>query len=141
MQKQALFERYVFSGAIFHQEYDVVEDYRSSYGSQALVGCLPLLMKGNNFVVKDFNSNTERSIELDEIHKVYSIFDEVIIHDFQSHGLSSGFNWKLINEQFMDLEKTIILGGVTKIDLNLASSRKIAAAYLDNLAFHSDCPF
>lgn len=141
IQKQALFERYVFSGAIFHKQYDIVEKYRLSYGKQALIGCLPLLMKGPNFFIKDFNSCTERLIDSDELVKVYSIFDEVIIHDFQSHGLNRGFNWKLIDDHFMDLERTIILGGVTKKDLNFAKSFRISAAYLDNLAFHSDCPF
>lgn len=130
-------ERVAFNSLLFEPEC-AIQKVVDIFGKQAVVGMLPFVLKDGIYMAYNVSSDVLIELTSDFISKIYSICDEVVIHDICAHGKSGEFDLQFITKFEIPVHRTIACGGVSPSDLKRFSKLGFSAVYLDNISLHSD---
>jgi len=135
--KDPYFERLIFNSPIFDDN-QVIRNATLKMGRQAIVGYIPFILKKNT--IKIYHSKINEFIQVsDKFWKnLNSMCNEIILLDADAEGSKKGFNFKALEFVNFPVDRVLISGGLTKLDINKAKEMKLAGVSLDNSTLHSE---
>jgi phosphoribosylformimino-5-aminoimidazole carboxamide ribonucleotide (ProFAR) isomerase len=135
--KDPYFERLIFNSPIFDDN-QVIRKATLKMGRQAILGYIPFILKKNT--IKIYHSKINEFIEVsDKFWKnLNSMCNEIILLDADAEGSKKGFNFKALQFVNFPVDRVLISGGLTKLDINKAKEMKLAGVSLDNSTLHSE---
>jgi phosphoribosylformimino-5-aminoimidazole carboxamide ribonucleotide (ProFAR) isomerase len=135
--KDPYFERLIFNSSIFDDN-EVIKQATLKMGHQAIVGYIPFILKKNT--IKIYHSKRNKFIDVSDKfwENLNSICNEVILLDANAEGGGKGFNFKVFQFFNFPINRVLISGGLTKLDISKAKEMKLAGVSLDNITLHSE---
>ena len=135
--KDPYFERLIFNSPIFDDN-QVIRKATLKMGRQAILGYIPFILKKNTITI--YHSKINEFIEVsDKFWKnLNSMCNEIILLDADAEGSKKGFNFKALQFVNFPVDRVLISGGLTKLDINKAKEMKLAGVSLDNSTLHSE---
>lgn len=131
-------DRYLLSSSLIEGNFDCLEQLAEIVGLQAIIGCLPFRLESGR--LRFFHTGSAQWVELSPqaIAEVYTKCDEVLWYDTGADGQKEGFDLSVLKSVDIELNRTIICGGVGEKELKWARSRNLAACYIENRILHKE---
>ena len=131
------FERLIFNSAIFDNN-ELIEQAILKMGHQAMIASIPFILEKD--LIKIYNSKMNKFIDVTENfwENLSLMFNEIILLDADAEGSNKGFNFEVFRFVNFPMDRILISGGLTKLDINKAKKMKLAGASLDNITLHSE---
>jgi imidazole glycerol phosphate synthase subunit HisF len=135
--KDPFFERLIFNTALFDND-AVLEEATSIMGRQSMVAYIPF--KIINKVLQIYNAKLNKFVIVEDFFwkKIEIVFNEIILLDALAEGSRIGFNFKVFDLINFPIDRVLISGGLTKIDIKKARKINLAGVSLDNFALYSE---
>jgi imidazole glycerol phosphate synthase subunit HisF len=135
--KDPCFERLIFNSSIFDDN-KVIKQATLKVGRQAIVASIPFILQKNT--IKVYHSKINKFIDVSDMFwkNLNSICNEIILLDADAEGGGKGFNFKVFKFLSFPVDRVLISGGLTKIDIHKAKEMELAGVSLDNFALHSE---
>jgi len=135
--KDPYFERLIFNSAIFDDN-EVIKQATLKMGHQAIMASIPFILQENK--IKIYHSKMNKFIDVsDKFWKKLNLMcNEIILLDADAEGGKEGFNFKVFQFVNFPIERVLISGGLTKLDIHKAKVMKLAGISLDNVTLHSE---
>ena len=135
--KDPFFERLIFNTALFNND-AVLEEATNIMGRQSMVAYIPFRIINNVLQIYHAKLNEFLIVEDFFWKKIEIVFNEVILLDAFSEGSRVGFNFKVFDLINFPIDRILISGGLTKIDIKKAKKINLAGVSLDNFALYSE---
>jgi imidazole glycerol-phosphate synthase subunit HisF len=135
--KDPYFERLIFNNALF-DDHEVIKQASLKMGHQAIVASVPFILKNNK--LKVYHSKINKFIDISDKfwENLNLLCNEVILLDADAEGNKKGFNFKVFQFVNFPIDRVLISGGITKLDIHKAKEMKLAGVSLDNTTLHSE---
>lgn len=131
------FERFAFASALFDRDSTWIDKYRDKFGSQSIVGCIPFMANESGGFVY-WSDGRSRLLTQQDVDYAFNHCDEVIFQDLDNYGSQGFFNLDVLSNFAINVENTILNGGVGQETQAYASSKGYAAVYFDNAIMHRE---
>ena len=135
---RAATDRYLLSSSLIEGNFICALRLAEIVGMQAIIGCLPFRMEYGS--LKFFHSSSGQWVELSsqQISEIYKKCDEVVWYDTNADGHRDGFNFSILKKLDIELDRTIICGGVGAMEIKWAQKNNLAACYIENRILHKE---
>lgn len=130
-------ERFVFTRALYDQNTYWIDRYAEAFGAQAIIGCFQVSYTDSTGPIF-LSDGKSRPLTAKDIDYAFEKCDEVIIQQINRFGHLDGFDLALLSRVDLELERTILNGGVGYAASTFAASNGLAAVYFDNSTFHKE---
>ena len=131
------FERLIFNSLIFDDN-EVIKQVSIKMGHQAIVAYMPFILQNNTLKIYHSKSNKFINVSDNFWKNLNSLCNEVILLDAYAEGSRKGFNFKVFRYLNFPIDRILISGGLSKLDIHRAKEMKLAGVSLDNFALHSE---
>ena len=113
------FERLIFNSAIFDNN-ELIEQAILKMGHQAMIASIPFILEKD--LIKIYNSKMNKFIDVTENfwENLSLMFNEIILLDADAEGSKKGFNFEVFRFVNFPMDRILISGGLTKLDINKA---------------------
>ena len=131
-------ERFMLSTAMIAKNWKLVEKLRQNFGAQAIQCVLPIKNVSDNIFI--YNSMEQKFIPVEEldIELIKEVSNEVIVYDTRADGLYDAFNFESLSRLNLNMNKTIITGGIGERTIKSAVDIGLAACLVDNRVLHRE---
>lgn len=131
-------DRYLLSSSLIEGNFGCLEQLAEIVGLQAIIGCLPFRLEAERLTF--FHTTSAQWVELSQqaMAEIYTKCDEVLWYDTRADGQAEGFDLSVFKSLDIELNRTIICGGVGEKELKWARSKNLAACYIENRILHKE---
>lgn len=131
-------ERLIFSTAFIEKDTAILKSAIKRFGCQSIQCLLSVKMMNQNLYTHRFIKNSFELLAPSDIDFISDYANEIVIYDCTHEGTANTFDFNILNQLHIDIDRLVISGGIGRESVKEASKRGVASTLLDNRSLHDE---